>query len=120
MIMEVHEVLSGLSRTEDMWETRVTALREDEIESAVTALREKKLKPGATTLRGEKPNNMSRLKEAIKEAAGMDAALGKQNFIWVIVGEPCLTLLGPEATILLVGPRILNKYRDRLPQSKGR
>ena len=56
---------------------------------------------------------------------GMDetveaAALDNWNFIRVIVGdEPYLALLDPGATISLVGPRILNKYRDRLQESTG-
>ena len=48
------------------------------------------------------------------------AALDNRNFIRVIDGgEPYLVLLDPGATISMVGPRILNKYRDRLQKSTG-
>ena len=37
----------------------------------------------------------------------------------IVGGKPSLALLDPGAIITLVGPRILNKYRDRLQESTG-
>ena len=54
--------------------------------------------------------------EDVAEAAALD----NRNFIRVIVGnEPYLALLDPGATIFLLGPRLLDKYRDRLKASSG-
>ena len=56
---------------------------------------------------------------------GMDdvieaAAFDNRNSIRVMVGnEPYLALLDSGATISLVGPRILNKYRERLQKTTG-
>ena len=54
--------------------------------------------------------------EVVEEAAALD----NRNFIRVMVAnEPYLALLDPGATISLVGPRLRDKYRDRLKASSG-
>ena len=60
-----------------------------------------------------------------KDVVGMDkmveaASLDNRNFIRVIIGgEAYLALLDLGATVSLVGPKILNKYRDRLQETSG-
>ena len=63
----------------------------------------------------EKPKALVGIDETVEAAA-----LDNRNFIRIIVGgEPYLALLDLGATISLVGPRILNKYRDRLQETTG-
>ena len=65
------------------------------------------------------PNNSVTTKDVV----GMDemveaASLDNRNFIRVIIGgEAYLALLDPGATVSLVGPKILEKYRDRLQET---
>ena len=59
------------------------------------------------------------------DVVGMDemveaTSLDNRNFIRVIIGgEAHLALLDPGETVSLVGPKILNKYRDRLQETSG-
>ena len=66
-------------------------------------------------------DNSIRLKELVMvEDVVNSAALDNRNFIRVMIGdEPYLALLDSGATISMVGPRILHKYRSRLRESSG-
>ena len=67
------------------------------------------------------PSNSGTTKEVVGTDEMVEAAsLDNRNFIRIIIGgEAYLDLLDPGATVSLVGPKIIKKYRDRLQETSG-